>query len=66
MSAWLASPVSAAQAYYGVLDAKAAVAAATDIEEAAKESLDDANALYQSGAGDLSDQLQNCSMLNLP
>lgn len=49
---------SAAQAYYGVLDAKAAVAAATDIEEAAKESLDDANGLYQSGAGDLSDQLQ--------
>ena len=47
-----------AQTYYGVRDAQATVDAAQAADRSAKESLVEATALHQAGAGTLSDQLQ--------
>ncbi|AOJ08707.1 TolC family protein [Burkholderia mayonis] len=49
---------NAAQAYYNLRDAQAAVDAAHTIERAAQDSLTEAKAKHDAGAGTLSDQLQ--------
>ncbi|KVE36727.1 TolC family protein [Burkholderia sp. BDU5] len=49
---------NAAQAYYNLRDAQAAVDAARTIERAAQDSLTEAKAKHDAGAGTLSDQLQ--------
>nr|WP_269502366.1 TolC family protein [Burkholderia sp. IMCC1007] len=49
---------NAAQSYYAVLDARASVEAARQSETIAKESLAEASAKHDAGAGTLSDQLQ--------
>jgi outer membrane protein len=49
---------NATKAYYGLRDAQAAVEAAGQTEAIAKESLDEATAKHQAGAGTLADQLQ--------
>jgi outer membrane protein len=49
---------NAAQAYYAVRDAQASVDAALESENIAKESLAEASAKHDAGAGTLSDQLQ--------